>query len=153
MELSSKTSLFTKSAYSLRSKTSKKSYPKSNKSNKSIYPRMKSKLIGLFHMSRHSTQKKPIYWFCVTPWPKLKPKPKINLGLDSKFNSIHFVVTINKYLKFLGLKISDFFENLFWFCDWVWVSQITIWLRIHLRWSRPSCTMVRIWIKHLSVNT
>ncbi len=59
----------------------------------------------------------------MTLWPKLKPK--INLGLDSKFNSIHFVIKINKYLKFLGLKISDFFENLFWLWDWVWVSPKT----------------------------
>jgi len=38
----------------------------------------------------------------VTPRPK--PKTKINLGLDSEFNSIHFGIETNKRLKFLTPK-------------------------------------------------
>jgi hypothetical protein len=46
----------------------------------------------------------------------LDPK-KINLGLDSEFNSIHFCIEINKSLKFLrpekllGPKVCDKFET------------------------------------------
>jgi hypothetical protein len=58
----------------------------------------------LLVLIRHSTPKKKLYigsgsW--VTPRPK--PETKINLGLDSEFNSLHFGIQINKCLKFLTL--------------------------------------------------
>jgi len=43
-----------------------------------------------------------------------EPNPqKINLGLDSEFNSMHFGIEINKCLKFLGPKMCDNFETSF----------------------------------------
>ena len=42
-----------------------------------------------------------------------KPKTKIYLGLDLKFNSIHFGIEVNECLKLLGPKMSVFFETYF----------------------------------------
>jgi hypothetical protein len=44
--------------------------------------------------------KKSIYWVLV--WTQTQTK--IDLGLDSEFNSIHFGIEINKRLKFLTSK-------------------------------------------------
>ncbi len=47
---------------------------------------------------RHFTPKKK---YILGLGPGCEPKTKINLGLDSEFNSIHFDLEINKRLKFL----------------------------------------------------
>jgi len=46
------------------------------------------------------------FWVWVLDQTQTPPKKK---GLDSEFNSIHFAIRINKFLKFLDRKISDKF--------------------------------------------
>jgi len=47
--------------------------------------------------------------------PRTKPKTRINLGLNSEFNPIHFGIEINQRLKFLTLRHKIFVSEYFWF--------------------------------------
>ena len=51
------------------------------------------------------------FWFGSWVWTQSQTPQKINLGLDSEFNSLHFGIEINKCLKFLGPKMCDKFET------------------------------------------